>query len=109
MSFASFISQSKLPSAVRVRVASTNNPAILDEAYKSTAAANEPPISASNLDGWTSIPPPPLLSDDEGTLEDSVQKFNETSAMSKSMDKYHNPGKIVEFLMIDKQKSFTGL
>ncbi|XP_065060168.1 uncharacterized protein LOC135687522 isoform X2 [Rhopilema esculentum] len=108
MSFASFISQSKLPSAVRVRVASTNNPAILDEAYKSTTAANEPPISASNVDGWTSIPPPPLLSDDESTIGDTVQKFNETSAMSKSIDKYHNPGKIVEFLMIDKQKSFTG-
>ena len=107
MSFASFISQSKLPSAVRVRVASTNDPAILDQAYKSTTG--EQPITSSNVDGWTSIPPPPVLSDDDdSTLKDVVQSFSGSASLAKSMEKYQDSGKIVEVLTIDKKNSITG-
>ena len=110
MSFASFISQSKLPSAVRVRLASTNDPAILDEAYKATAAiSNEGPEPPSNQDGWTSIPPPPVLSDDELSPYDLVQSFSGTKSFLKSYERCQDGGKLVERLFIDKQTSLTGL
>lgn len=108
MSFASFISQSKLPSAVRVRFASTNDPAILDEAYRA-ATSNEGPGTPSNQDGWTSIPPPPILSDDELSPYDFVQSFNGAKSLSKSYETYQDGGKLVERLFIDKQTSITGL
>lgn len=108
MSFASFISQSKLPSAVRVRLTSSMDPDILDQAYKSTTG--EQPLTASNIDGWTSVPPPPVLSDDDdSTLKDAVQTFNESSSLSKSMTKYQDSRKIVEVLTIDKKKSVSGM
>ena len=108
MSFASFVSQSKLPSAVRVRVTTMNNPAILDQAYKSTTA--EQHATASNIDGWTTIAPPPVLPGDDDYnegLEDTVQTFSGSVNLSKSMEKYQNSGKIVEILRIDKKKSLT--
>ena len=107
MSFASFVSQSKLPSAVRVRVASMNDPAILDQAYKSTTT--EQHLTASNIDGWTTIaPPPPLCDDNDNASQDVVQTFSGSVNLSESMVKYKDPGKIVEILTIDKNKSITG-
>jgi len=110
MSFASFVSQSKLPSAVRVRVASMSDPDILDQAYKSTTADHH--ASPSNIDGWTSIAPPPVFSysndGDDGNKEDMVQTFNGPVNSSKLMGKYHDSGKAVEVLHINKNKSITG-
>ena len=108
MSFASFVSQSKLPSAIRVRVASASDPAILDQAYKSTTA--EQPIGASNVDGWTSVPPPPLLpDDDDSTLNDVVQTFSESASLSKLIEKYQDTRRTIEVLTIDKKKSIAGM
>ena len=110
MSFASFVSQSKLPSAVRVRVASMSDPDILDQAYKSTTAEHH--ATPSNIDGWTSIAPPPVFSystdGDDGNKENMVQTFNGPVNSSKSMEKYNDSGKTVEVLHIDKNKSITG-
>ncbi len=104
MSFASFVSQSKLPSAVRVRLPSSAKPSQLDEAYRATTS----PLSA---DGWTATPPPPptFSSDDFASPDDLVQSFGGGAKISKSAEKSKESGNLVEWLMIDKEASSTGI
>ena len=103
MSFGSFVSQSQLPTAVRVRMPPSANPALMDEAYRATTS----PLSSTNADGWTATPPPPATfsSDDLASPDDLVQNF---SNISKSVEKSREAGKIVEWLTIDKQISSAG-
>eukprot|EP00794_Sanderia_malayensis_P009948 gene9948-10968_t len=103
MSFASFVSKSKLPSAVRVRLHNNANPAQLDEAYKATSGPLSP-------DGWTATPPPPptFASEELASPGDLVQSFSRASKTKTTFEKYGQTGKFIECLKIDKQASSTG-
>ena len=100
-SFASFISHSQLPSAVRVRLPPSVSPAVMDEAYRQTTA---PLAVTPNPDGWTHTHTPGYAGSEITSPDNLVSNFTRPID-SETVRKYQEMGGIIESLTLDKRTS----